>query len=163
MQKNYRVGGHDPGPRFLRLCPLQINNYSTMAHLVSTESFRPVPAVCTLCADAAAFLGQCACGKLHCLVITKFNLLNCNHGRFNALLRVTISLAHVTLNAGYFSPGSCIATSWTVFSTLLVLWPQPHFKRTAKTLPTLRKNYMQDKPSKIVKRKAVSIAYHFPI
>ena len=26
------------------------------------------------------------------------------HGRFNALLRVTISLAHVTLNAGYFSP-----------------------------------------------------------
>ena len=62
-----------------------------------------------------------------------------SHGRFNALLRVTISLAHVTLNAGYFSPGTCIATSWTVFSTLLLLWPQPHFKRTGKTLSTLRK------------------------
>ena len=63
------------------------------------------------------------------------------HGplNFNALLRVTISLAHVTLNAGYFSPGTCIATSWTVFSTLLLLWPQPHFKQTGKTLPTLRK------------------------
>ena len=85
------------------------------------------------------------------------------HGRFNALLRVTKSLAHVTLHAGYFSPGTCIATSWTVFSTLLLLWPQAQFKRTSKTLPTLRKNCMQVKPSKIAKRKAVSIAYHFPI
>ena len=43
------------------------------------------------------------------------------HGRSNAILGVTISLAHVTLNAGYFSPGTCIiATSWTVFSTLLL-------------------------------------------
>ena len=70
--------------------------------------------------------------------LSKFSL-PFDHGRSNALLRVTISLVHVTLNAGYFSPGTCIATSWTVFSTLLLLWPQPHFKRTGKTLPTLRK------------------------
>ena len=62
-----------------------------------------------------------------------------HHGRFNASLRVTTSLAHVTPNAGYFSPGTCIATSWSVFSTLLQLWSQPHFKRTGKTLPTRRK------------------------
>ena len=48
-------------------------------------------------------------------------------GRFNALLRATKSLAHVTPNVHYFSPGTCIATTWTVFLTLLLLWPQPHF------------------------------------
>ena len=80
-----------------------------------------------------------------------------SHGRFNALLCATKSLAHETPNAGYFSPCTCIATSWTIFSTLLLLWPQPHFKRTGKTKPALRKLCMQDKPSKIVKTKAYDL------
>ena len=61
------------------------------------------------------------------------------HCRFNAWLRVTISLAHMTPNAGYFSPGTCIATSWTVFSTLLLLWSQPHFKRTGQNAANTQK------------------------
>ena len=95
--------------------------------------------------------------------VASFSSTNLAHGRFNASLRVTISLADVTPNAGYFSPGKCIVTSWTVFSTVLLLWPLFHFQWTGKTSPTLRNLCVQDEPSKIVKRKAVSNAYRFPI
>ena len=65
-------------------------------------------------------------------ILTHFWAGVANHGRFNALLRVTKSLAHVAPNAGYFSPGMRIATAWTVFSTLLL--------HTATPFPADRQN-----------------------
>ena len=85
------------------------------------------------------------------------------HGRSNALLLVTISLAHVTLNAGNFSPGTCIAILDRLFHIATAMATTPFQADRQSAANTQKKLHARQAVENREEEGCVYIAYHCPI